>query len=694
MTTTAAAPLRRSRPDLPDASVAPDLAQLGGGILAALGFLFERSRPDGHWCGELRSNPTVTAEYVLMRQALGLSLADEGAGLRRWLLGEQNPDGSYGLGVGYPGDVSTTAEVYLALRLLGVEASEPAMARARAFVLAQGGIARVRVFTRIFFAMFGLFPWAAVPQLPAEFILLPAWCPINIYKLASWARGTMVPLLLILHHRPVYALPNGRRADNDYLDALWCDPARKHVPYAPTAWALLRAHGPGWKALFGALDALMTRLGGLRGSPLRSVARRRCVRWILERQEASGDWAGIFPPMLNNLLALPLEGYGLDSEPMRLGLEAMARFAWEDGGGRRVQACVSPVWDTVLTAIALRDAGVPASDPRLQRAVDWIRERQLSGPEGDWRVYRPRLQAGGWAFEYDNAWYPDVDDTAAVLLALLKQDPTCLGTDVAQRGIGWILGMQNRDGGWGAFDVDNDALFLNDIPFADMGALCDPSTADVTGRIIEAFGLALQCNANHALSAALEANVRAACRRALAFLRRAQERSGAWWGRWGVNYLYGTSNVLCGLAALNDPSAADMRERGAVWVLSAQRDDGGWGESLHTYDDPGLAGVGDATASQTAWALMALLSVLPPEHPGIARGVAWLLAHQTERTAGGATWPEPQTTATGFPGHFYVRYDMYRHHFPLMALGRYASALGASQDVQLRQLGGAQDIAR
>ncbi|HET6344052.1 MAG TPA: squalene--hopene cyclase, partial [Myxococcota bacterium] len=371
-----------------DASPSPDPARLAGGIRDALGCLDERVRSDGHWCAELRSNPTVTAEYVLMRQALRLTFAEERTGLRQWLLGEQNPDGSYGLAVGCPGDVSTTAEVYLALRILGVEASDPAMVRARAFVLAQGGVARVRVFTRIFFAMFGLFPWDAVPQLPAEFILLPPWFPINIYKLASWARGTMVPLLLILHHKPIYALPNGQRADNDYLDELWCDPTCKRVPYAPTVLALLRAHGLGWKALFGAVDALVTRLGGLRRSPVRALARRRCLRWILQRQEPSGDWAGIFPPMLNNLLALPLEGYSLDSAPMRLGLEAMARFAWEDGDGRRIQACVSPVWDTVLTAIALRDAGVAGTDSRLEAAMAWIRARQLTGPEGDWRVYR------------------------------------------------------------------------------------------------------------------------------------------------------------------------------------------------------------------------------------------------------------------------------------------------------------------
>ncbi|BCR97210.1 uncharacterized protein AKAW2_30529A [Aspergillus luchuensis] len=459
-------------------------------------------RSDGHWCGELRSNVTITAEYIFLRHALGLDLRADNAAYCNYILSQQNCDGSWGLAPEYPGDVSTTTEAFLALKLLGASPDMPVMQQARAFVLKAGGAEKVRVFTRIFLATFGLFPWDAVPQLPVELILLPSSCPINMYTLASWARGTIAPLLIICHHRPVYALPE------DYLDELWLNPTDKNVPYGSPLRDLL-CQGDITGLAFSVVDNLLYYLNGLRSVPLlRSYARRKCLQWILERQEPTGDWAGIFPPMHASIYAFVLEGYELDDPPVRLGIQALENFAWEDEKGKRIQACVSPVWDTALMSIGLCDAMSPDKHV-LQQAITWIRNRQLLKPCGDWRIYRPKLAPGGFSFEYENSHYPDVDDTAAIILAQLKQDPQSVASDSVIAAATWILGMLNPDGGWAAFDVENDKLFLNKIPFSDMDSLCDTSCADITGRILEAFGLMMrreskrpilsQCYGMHAL---------------------------------------------------------------------------------------------------------------------------------------------------------------------------------------------------
>lgn len=670
-------------------------------------YLFSIQDADGHWCAELESNVTITAEYVFMCQMLGMSetLAERRSRLIAYLLGEQNADGSWPIARCWDGDVSTTTEAYLALRILDLPPEHPALERAERYVLRQGGVEKVRIFTRIFLAMFGLFPWSAIPVIPPEFILLPPSSPVNIYGLSSWARGTMIPLFIIFHHQPLYALPNGRSASNGFLDRLWVNPADKNVPYSAPWLSLILAHGPGWKSLFGAADLFLKLYDRVRIGTLRSIALDRCAKWVIDHQERSGDWAGIFPPMLNGVIALTLQGHGPDSEPVRKGIEAIHRFGWQDSGGLRIQACVSPVWDTALSLIGLADTAPPPhaltgrGERRLEKAARWILDRQLQVEYGDWRVYRPRLVSGGWSFEYENSWYPDIDDTAAVLLALLKQDPGQILGEPARRAIRWVLGMQNSDGGWAAFDVDNERLFLNEIPFSDMDSLCDPSCADVTGRVIEAFGMALEI-----LSASsrdplpeLRREMRLACERGVAYLRRTQETAGSWYGRWGVNYLYGTSNALCGLSRLGIPSSDPLITHAVDWLRHVQNRDGGWGESLASYADKRWMGRGESTPSQTAWALMALLAFLPPDDPAIERGVFWLVRHQKkardlqegERTfrepapggggvgrspSHGASWDEPQYTGTGFPNHFYLRYHLYRHYFPLMALGRYLKA--------------------
>ncbi len=637
---------------------------------AACTFLLARQRAD-HWCAELESNCTITAEYVMLRQILGLGLSPRREETARYLWSRQKPDGSWGIAWAHPGDVSTTAEVYLALRLLGIEPEDPRLRRAEAFIRGAGGLARVRVFTRIHLALFGLFPWDAVPRLPPELIHLPRRAAVNVYRLSSWARSTMVPLFVVCHHRPVFGLPNGRTPANPWLDHLWLDPAHKAVPYRLSALGTLRRHGLGWKALFNASDGVLRAYDGrLARGPLAGVrerALRACEEWVLAHQEESGDWGGIFPPMMNGVLALRLQGHALDSDPIRRGLAAIEAFARNDEEGFRMEACQSPVWDTILALTGLLDAGAPPGDGRLLRARRWLEERQLTNRWGDWTVYNPHGPPGGWSFEYTNTWYPDVDDTAAVIIGLLKQDPASAASATVQRAAAWVRSMQSRDGGWAAFDVDNDRRFLNEIPFSDMDSLCDPPSPDVTGRVLEALGL---------LGDPADAP---ACRRALAHLRSAQQAEGSWFGRWGVNYVYGTSAVLNGLARQRVPASDPMVARGLAWLLRVQNRDGGWGEGLDSYDDRARMGIGPSTASQTAWGLMGLLAYVPPAHAAVRRGVEWLVSRQLGQGSGAGSWAEEEFTGTGFPRHFYIRYHLYRHYFPLMALGRFVRAAGAGE---------------
>jgi len=627
---------------------------------------------DGHWCGELRSNATITAEYVFLQQALGLDLEIDKQALRQWLLSDQNLDGSWGIAPDYPGDISTSVEAYLALKILGIPADDLVMQRARKFIIGVGGIAQVRVFTRFYLATFGLFPWGAVPELPAELILMPAMSPINIYTLSSWARSTIIPLMILSHHRPIYALPNMRSSTNDFLDELWCNGANKMVPYTLPLMEL-------WKKdivefSFAAVDKILNQLGGLRKFPMRTYSRQKCVGWILEHQEESGDWAGIFPPMHIGVLALTLEGYKLSDSCVRRGLEAVERFAWHDENGKRIQSCVSPVWDTILMSVGICDAGVSAASTKMvDKAIDWIKARQISGPEGDWRIYCPQQAPGGFSFEYFNTWYPDVDDTAAAILAFVKHDPCSVSSSHVIQAAVWILGMQSRDGGWAAFDIENNKLFLNKIPFSDMNSLCDPSTADVTARILEAFGLMLCSSHAGKIPQPLLRRLELACERGISYLETVQESNGSWYGRWGSNYIYGTSNVLCGLETFSGvrPKVQVMVSAGIQWLNSVQNSDGGWGESLDTYKSPENCGSGITTASQTAWALMGLLSHLSVKDVAIKKGIECLLSSQTTRKGQGASWPETQYTGTGFPGFFYIGYELYAHYFPMMALGRY-----------------------
>ncbi|KAE9973479.1 hypothetical protein BLS_003587 [Venturia inaequalis] len=663
-------------------------ANICDSLSKAAQYSFSKANPDGHWAGEIRSNVTITAEYVFLYQSLGKKIPGGTEPIQRFILSQQNTDGSWGLAPDYPGDVSTSSEAYLALKMLGTPTTSSPMKLARNLILKMGGVARVRIFTRIFFAQFGLFPWDAVPQLPAEFVLLMTASPINIYTMASWARSTVIPMLIIRHHQKIYPVQNVEGRQEEYLDELWLDPVNKMVPYSRSLNDLWRTDFP--TIVFTIADKLLWTLRGMRYLPTRYYARRQCIKWILSHQEKQGDWAGIVIPMNVSIQALLLEGYKFEDPEIQHGLQAIERFTIHDTRGKRVQPCVSPVWDTVLMLQALCDAGINPADPRLHLTANWIKSRQNIGPEGDWRISNPQLIAGGFSFEYFNTWYPDTDDTAAAILALVKQNPSSIDSSVVSRAALWICGMSNSDGGWGAFDRGNDKLWLNEIPFSDMNALCDPSTADVTGHILEAFSLILETADHEFMSPTLHNKIAEACEGAIGYLGQQQERSGAWFGRWGVNYLYGTSSVLVGLAhfAKERVDVKDMVDIAISWLRHVQNEDGGWGEGLDSYKDHRKAGVGPSTPSQTAWALMALIPYIEADDESLKQGIKYLLRKQIDVDDGdrnGASWEEKSYTGTGFPEHFYFGYEFYSHYFPMMALGRYLKVLDRKEAERLAE---------
>jgi squalene-hopene/tetraprenyl-beta-curcumene cyclase len=629
----------------------------------------------GWWQGELETNVTMDAEDLLLREFLQIRTREQTEASARWIASKQREDGTWANFYGGPGDLSTTVEAYVALRLAGHQPDEPDMARAAEWIRAGGGIPATRVFTRIWLAMFGEWPWDDLPVMPPELIYLPAWFPLNVYDWACWARQTIVPLTIVGTLRPVRPLPFT-------LNELAGPAPRPGDPPRRAGRTDRPGPGPGWAALFGGLDR------GLHGyerrahaaAPVRAVRRaamRRCAEWIVARQEKDGCWGGIQPPWVYSLIALHLLGYGLDHPVIKRGLAGLERFTivedTPDGPLRRLEACQSPVWDTVLAVIALADAGLPPDHAALTAAAGWLLDEEITGP-GDWQVRRPELAPGGWAFEFDNDIYPDIDDTAEVVLALRQaRGPAGGRGDAArrpaiQRGVRWMVGMQSRDGGWGAFDADNTSPLPPKLPFCDFGAVVDPPSADVTAHVVEA------------LAAEGLAGGRAA-RRGVVWLLRAQEDDGSWFGRWGANYVYGTGAVVPALIAAGVKPGKPAIRRAVAWLLEHQNPDGGWGEDMRSYDDPGLAGRGESTASQTAWALLALLAAgedngTGPDRahstgPGAAveRGVQWLIDHQRED----GTWDEPQYTGTGFPRDFYLNYHLYRLVFPVMALGRYVA---------------------
>jgi squalene-hopene/tetraprenyl-beta-curcumene cyclase len=592
--------------------------------------------PSGWWKGELETNVSIDAEDLLLREFLGVRTDAQTEATARWIRSRQRDDGTWANYHGGPADLSTTIEAYVALRLAGDAPEDDHLCRAADFIRSSGGIENSRVFTRIWLALFGLWPWAQIPVLPPELMFLPRFAPLNIYDFASWARQTVVALTVVSAHRPVQSLG----FDTDEL---------RSGGIAETRDSLRR-----WSGRFQALDRMLHQYERHPIRPIRRVALRQSERWILKRQEADGSWGGIQPPWVYSLIALKLQGYDIDHPVMRAGLKGLDGFTIEDKAGRRIEACQSPVWDTALAVSALADAGLPPEDPALVNAARYLLGEEITS-RGDWSIRRPKLQPSGWAFEFQNDTYPDVDDTAEVVIALGRTAEPAVGATA--RAVAWIEGMQCDDGGWAAFDVDNVRALMRELPFSDFGELIDPSSADVTAHVLEMLAVVEPSSG--------------VVKRGVEWLLAAQEDDGSWFGRWGANYVYGTGAVLPGLAAAGLALDHPAIRRAVSWLEDHQNLDGGWGEDLRSYRDVSYRGRGPSTASQTSWALLGLLAA-GDRTTAVERGVAYLIETQDDD----GSWEEPWFTGTGFPGDFYINYHLYRLVFPVMALGRYLSGRG------------------
>jgi squalene-hopene/tetraprenyl-beta-curcumene cyclase len=615
---------------------APRDASVRSALDRAASHLISLQHPDGFWKGELETNVTIDAEDLFLRHYLGLLDAHQVEATARWIRSKQRPDGSWATFYGGPADVSTSAEAYLALRLAGDDPEAEHMRRASSFVREAGGLEATRVFTRMWLSLLGLWSWHAVPVLPPEQMLLPARAPLSIYSFGCWARQTIVALQIATALRPAKPAPfavdelrSGREPDRGDLDL--------------------------WGRAFTLLDRALHVYGRHPVGPLRRRALRAAERWLVARQEADGSWGGIQPPWVWSIVALHALGYPLDHPVLAKALAGLDVFTIEDEHGRRIEACQSPVWDTALATIGLLDAGVAAEHDAVVRAADWLVGREVR-VRGDWSVRRPALEPGGFPFEFANDGYPDIDDTAEIVIALRRSN---VGGPVLRRSVSWMLGMQSSNGGWAAFDADNMSGLPARLPFCDFGEVTDPPSADVTAHVVEALAL-------EGLAQSPEVQ------RGVAYLLREQEADGSWFGRWGANHLYGTGAAVPALVACGLGEHESVG-RAVAWLRSVQNADGGFGEDLRSYRDLVWRGRGASTASQTAWALLALHAA-GERGPVVDNAVQFLV--DTQLADG--SWDEPWFTGTGFPGDFYLNYHLYRQVFPVSALGRVLEARGTS----------------
>jgi squalene-hopene/tetraprenyl-beta-curcumene cyclase len=636
---------------------------LDAAIDSAAGHLLASQRPDGHWVFELEADATIPSEYVMLRRFFGQKDAAREARIGRYLRRIQtqqdaNCRGGWPLFHGGPLDVSCSVKAYFALRLIGDAADAPHMARARAAILAAGGAERSNVFTRATLALFGEVPWHAVPAMPPEIMLLPRWFPFHLSKISYWARTVLAPLTVVMARRPQPLAPLGVTVAELF----------RTPPAQVKQWPGGAHAAEPWRTLFRQMDAVLHRAHGLIPDTLRARAEARAEAFVTERLNGEDGLGAIYPAMANAILMYHCLGVAEDDPRLVTAWAAVEKLVMDrpERDETYVQPCLSPIWDTALVAHALMETGGPVAEAAVDRGMAWLLERQVTDVAGDWAEARPSVKPGGWAFQYANPHYPDVDDTAVVVLALdraRKQAgaPSDGRTETAiARATEWVVGMQSKGGGWGAFDADNTHHHLNSIPFADHGALLDPPTADVSARC-----LAMLAQLGHPPDSAV-------MREAVDYLLAEQEPDGAWYGRWGVNYVYGTWSAVTALNAAGLPADHPAMRRAVAWLKAAQNEDGGWGEDGNTYprrggtrSDPDRR-MGPSSASQTAWALLALMAAGAVEDAAVDRGALWLLRSQEQD----GSWPEEDYTGTGFPRVFYLRYHGYARLFPLWALAR------------------------
>ena len=677
-----------------DLQTAPSTSRLAAplrrAILQTRQWLLSAQQLDGCWVGELQGDTILESEYVLLLAYLGRHQSESAHAAARYILDQQLTDGGWSL---YPGgkvDISASVKAYFALKLTGHDPSAESMQKARAAILAHGGADAVNSFTRFYLALLGQISYDHCPAVPPEVLLLPRWSPVSIYQVSAWSRTILVPLSIMSAHQPVTKIDSRLGISELFLKR-------------PEHWPPLRCPGKtggagllSWDRFFRTVDRAFKFLQRRSWLPLRKRAIRVAEKWMIERFAGSEGLGAIFPPMIWSIVALRCLGYSDESPEVKYCHEHLEGLVIRERDTIRLQPCKSPVWDTAITLRALHASGLDSSDDAVRDSIEWLLANEVRR-RGDWRE-TVRAEPGGWCFEYANEFYPDIDDTIMVMMALeshrspaangetlpprmkLIADPSRANradtaesadagrsafdariTAACERGLAWVLSMQNRDGGWGAFDRDNDSEFLCHVPFADHNAMIDPSTPDLTGRVLEMLGQRGRQVGDPVVD------------RAVAYMRRTQEADGSWFGRWGVNYIYGAWQAILGLAAVGLPLDDPMLVAATNWLLAYQQPDGGWGESPDSYAEPHLRGQGPTTASQTAWAVLGLIAAGLANHPATQRGVRFLIGRQNED----GRWDEPEFTGTGFPQVFYLRYHMYPIYFPLLALATWAKVVGA-----------------
>lgn len=626
------------------------LIALEAAIERSQSYLLSQQKPEGYWVGELMVDATLVADTIAYHHWNGKVDARWQRKAVNHIFSMQLPDGGWNIYYGGPSEVNATIKCYLALKLAGVSVTDRRMLRAREVALNLGGVPRMNTFSKLYLALLGLFTWDYVPTIPCEVILLGKWFYVNFNEMSSWSRSMLVPLAIINHFKPTRPLKNNIRLDELYPEGIH----ERDLALAPDPERLT------WRNFFLGLDRLHKFAEWFAENgihPFRKRALRKAEQWMIERFEGSDGLAAIFPAMLNSLIALKALGYPDDHPLVARAEHELKKLEHEDEHSVRIEPCFSPVWDTAIVNICLHESGVSSEHPALKRATEWLMTKEIRY-RGDWQYKNPaKVEPSGWVFEFENKWNPDVDDSAMVLLALRKvaTDDRQKRDECFQRGLKWMLTFQCRDGGWAAFDKDCTKGVLEKVPFADHNAMLDPECADITARILELLGYE-GYSVEHPQ-----------VHKALRFIRECQEEDGSWYGRWGVNYIYGTWQVLRGLRALNIDMFQPWLLKARDWLESVQHEDGGWGERCNTYDDPVFKGQGPSTASQTAWAIMGLCAFDDPHRPSIQRGIEYLIRAQNPD----GSWSEHETTGTGFPKVFYLKYDMYRNSWPLLAMATF-----------------------